>query len=141
KLDRVDGRLEGLNGRLDGLDGRVNGVEGQFEGVSGHFEGVDGRMEAIDDRLEALSQRLNQLPQTLEVSEVHRRLTELLDRPHLDHSAKLDETVTEAVENSHDDMSKRLASLEETMLALAEALLRPGRDGRKKRHLDDEDDD
>ena len=145
KIDRVDGRIDGLNGRLDGIDGRVNGVEGQFEGVNGHFEGVDGRMEAIDDRLEALNQRLNQLPQTMEVSELHRRLTELVDRPLLDHSGRLDEidshvtsavepvlrelkqrpdrhefeeTVTEAVENSHDDITKRFSSLEETVLAL-----------------------
>jgi hypothetical protein len=104
----------------------------------------------------------------MEVSELHRRLTELVDRPQLDHSGKLDEidqhvtsavepvlreikqrpdrhefeeTVTEAVENSHDDITKRFTSLEETVLALAEALLRPGRGGKKKRREDDEDDE
>src|SRR5690606_37039123 len=136
----------------------------------GHFEGVDGRLEAIDDRLEAVNQRLSQLPASLEVSEVHRRLTELVERPVIDHGDRLDsldrkldegfdpllselrarpdrhefeETISEAVETSHDDITKRLAALEETMLALAEALLRPGRDGKKRRSggFDDEDDE
>ncbi|SKA32026.1 hypothetical protein SAMN02745673_04057, partial [Marinactinospora thermotolerans DSM 45154] len=167
-FEGVEGRLDGLNGRLDGLDGRVTGVEGKFEGVHGQFDGVDGRLEAIDDRLEALNQRLGQLPASLEVSEVHRRLSELVERPIIDHSERFDaidqrlgesldpllneirtrpdrhefeETISDAVETSHDDITKRLAALEETMLALAEALLRPGRDGKRKRRPVDDDED
>ncbi|PRY00031.1 hypothetical protein [Allonocardiopsis opalescens] len=157
KLGGLDGRLDGVQGRLDGLIGRLDGVEGQFEGVDGRFEGVDNRLEAVDDRLEAVNQRLSQLPATLEVTELHRRLTELLERPVIDPKDRFDaidkrlseqlepllsevrdrpdrteveETLSDVVETAHDDVTKRLAALEETMLALAEALLRPRREER-----------
>ena len=99
---------------------------------------------------------------------MHRRLSDLVERPVIDHSDRLEaldgrltqsldplmrevqarpdrhefeEAISEAVETSHDDITKRLAALEETMLALAEALLRPSRDGKKKRRRDDDDED
>jgi len=164
---RFDGQIEGLGGKLDGqfealggkferIDGHFESVGGRFDKVEGHFENIDGKVDTVDDRLEAVNQRVGQLPATLDIAELRNRLTELAERPVIDHSEKLDaldksigenvapitdavrarpdreeveETMSKIMESSHGDLTKRLASLEETVLALAEALLRPAREG------------
>jgi hypothetical protein len=95
-----------------------------------------------------VGRRIGQLPEALALDE---RLGELLDSHRADHAERLaeaaaalteavssrpdrealaetvSETVTGIVEPATADLNKRLGALEETMLALAEALLRPTR--------------
>ena len=156
QFEGITGQFEALGGRFERVDGHFEAVGGRFDKVEGHFETIDGKVDTVDDRLEAVNQRVGQLPATLDIAELRSRLTEISERPVVDHSEKLDaldksigdnvrpitdavrarpdreeveETMAKIVESSHGDMSKRLASLEETVLALAEALLRPAREG------------
>lgn len=150
KFERVDGHFERVDGHFERVDGHFEAVGGRFDKVEGHFENVDGKVDTVDDRLEAVNQRVGQLPATLDIAELRSRLTEVAERPVVDHTDKLDdmgkslteavrarpdreeveETMSKIVDSSHGDISKRLASLEETVLALAEALLRPTREGK-----------
>jgi chromosome segregation ATPase len=164
RFDKVDGHFEKVDGHFEKVDGQFERVDGQFEGaggrfdkIDGHFDTIDGKVDTVDDRLEAVNQRVGQLPATLDIAELRTRLGELAERPHIDHSDRLDaldksigenvrpisdavrarpdreeveETISKIVDSSHGDISKRLASLEETVLALAEALLRPAREGK-----------
>jgi chromosome segregation ATPase len=139
KLGALDGRMDGLDGRLDGLGGRIEGmtakfdsVDGRMEAVGGHFAGIDGRIKALGDhlaavsgRLEAVSQQLGQLPTSLGLEEAQQRLAEEL-RLRPGHS-EVEEVVTKVVSAAQAEMTTRLDSLEETVLTLAEALLRPSR--------------
>ena len=153
---KLDGQVEALGAKFERVDGHFEAVGGRFDKVEGHFETIDGKVDTVDDRLEAVNQRVGQLPATLDIAELRNRLTEISERPVIDHSEKLDaldksigesakpiteavrarpdreeveETLSKILESSHGDLTKRLASLEETVLALAEALLRPAREG------------
>lgn len=187
-LEAVNGRVEGVGGRLNGLDGRLEGLSGKISGVESSFEALDRKIDGVDDRVEAVSQRVGRLPATLDVHELHRKVTALGERPYIDPTDRFDalekrlaeavdplidelrarpdraeaeETLAKIVEASradltkhleiiredvlrgvsgvqggvegkvggvHEDLMKRLLTLEETMLALAEALLRPRRE-------------
>ncbi|MEV7967742.1 hypothetical protein AB0O34_17405 [Sphaerisporangium sp. NPDC088356] len=154
---RVDGRLAGLDQRLADVDGRLSAQDQRFATVDESFEGVNERLEMVDDRVEAVNQRVGQLPGLLEVGEVHKRVGELISAQGDDQGKRLDmiekrladamppmtelmdlvrarpdrdqlsETVDEIIQPTHNDLTRRLGALEETMLALAEALLRPTR--------------
>jgi chromosome segregation ATPase len=190
-LEAVNGRVEGVGGRLNGLDGRLEGLSGKISGVESSFEGLDRKLDGVDDRVEAVNQRVGRLPATLDVHELHRKITALGERPYIDPTDRFDalekrlaeavdplidelrarpdraeaeETLAKIVEASrvdltkhleiiredvlrgvngvqgdvagkvggvHEDLMKRLLTLEETMLALAEALLRPRREARE----------
>ena len=206
--ERVEQGMQAVNGRLEGVGGRLDGLDGRLEGLS-------GRVEGVHERVESTAGRLAQLPAKLEIGELHRKVTELADRPYLDHGdrfdalekrlgdavdplvdemrarpdrdelehaisrvmaaayndvvKRLDEFATgftaglgtlnddlrglrgrvEGIQNEvgqkvddvhedvgrqvaavHGDVLKRLVTLEESMLALAEALLRPRREGK-----------
>lgn len=156
QFEAVGGRFDKVEGRFERVDGQFESLGGRFDKIDGQFENVDGKVDTVDDRLEAVNQRVGQLPATLDISELRSRLGVLVERPHVDPSDKLDaldksigdnvrpindavrarpdreeveETISKIVESSHGDISRRLASLEETVLALAEALLRPAQDG------------
>lgn len=148
-LEGVGSRIEGASGRLDGLDGRLNGIQ--------------GRLDGLDNRVESVHERLEQLPTALDAPELHRRLSELAERPLPDHTQRLsslderlreaeshlaevverigqdvrarperqevEETVSGIVASAQDRSSERLAALEESVIALAEALLNRGSEG------------
>ncbi|MGH3320064.1 MAG: hypothetical protein ACRDN9_07770 [Streptosporangiaceae bacterium] len=153
--ERVDTALEGVGSRVEGVSGRVVGVDGRLDGIQ-------GRLDGLDDRVGGLHERVEQIPDALRVSEVHRRLTELSNRPFIDYSERIDALderikqaelrVAEAVsdvgrdlrtrpdraevetavgsvvgrilENANVQTRDRLAAVEDSVLALAEALLR-----------------
>lgn len=144
-LDDVVRGSENVASRLQGLDGRLEGVHGRLGGLEGRLEGFDGRLEAVGDRIDGL-------PASFSMSDVHRRLADLTQRPVVDPVAWLEsldkrladaaerlgeevrarpdreefeDTLAKMIEAVHADWARRLTSLEETMLALAEALLRP----------------
>jgi archaellum component FlaC len=187
-LEAVNGRVEGVGGRLNGLDGRLEGLSGKISGVESSVEGLDRKVDDVDDRVDAVNQRVGRLPATLDVHELHRKVSALGERPYIDPTDRFDalekhlaeavdplidelrarpdraeaeETLSKIIEASrvdltkhleilredvfrhvngvqgdvtgkvggvHEDLMKRLLTLEETMLALAEALLRPRRE-------------
>ncbi|GIH29173.1 hypothetical protein Aph01nite_74830 [Acrocarpospora phusangensis] len=158
RLATVDGHLGRHDERFTTLDERVNVLDESLRArFTALDEQVAERLDGVDDRVEAVSQRVGQLPATLEISELHknlgdlsaehagrfdtveRRLAEAADaltplitaRPdHGQLTETLTKTLTDTVEPAQNDMTRRLGALEETMLALAEALLRPTRTGK-----------
>ncbi len=107
-------------------------------------EQAGAHLESVDDRIEAVNQRMTQLPATLAIPEQVGELIQTHSGEQAERLAAATETLTELVRSrpDHDelagtvsgivnpateDLNKRLGALEETMLALAEALLRPTR--------------
>lgn len=153
-LAEVGDRVTGLDERVSGV---TSGQDRRFDTVDACFEAVGERLDIVDDRVEAVNQRVGQLPALLEVGEVHKRVSELIAAQGDDHGRRFDvidtrlaeaatampkltelvrarpdrdqlsEAVDEVVQPTHTDLTRRLGALEETMLALAEALLRPAR--------------
>ncbi|WP_214108754.1 hypothetical protein [Acrocarpospora catenulata] len=142
---------ESVGDRVAALDGTL------LTRISDLDDRVGDRLDSVDDRVEAVSQRVGQLPATLEIGALHKNLgelaadqaghfenaqarlaeaagalTELIGaRPDQDRLAEtLTKTLTQSMDPAHADMTRRLGILEETMLALAEALLRPTRTGK-----------
>ncbi|GLZ04075.1 hypothetical protein Acsp03_15410 [Actinomadura sp. NBRC 104412] len=141
--DRVEQGLEAVTGRVEGVGGRLDGLDGRLEGLSGK---LDGRLAALDelqtkvnelvrrpafdhgDRFDALEKHLADAVDPL--------LEQLRARPDRDeveatvarHVDRRAESVEDHITRAHEDMLKRLCTLEETMLALAEALLRTRRE-------------
>ncbi|MFG1941751.1 hypothetical protein [Nonomuraea sp. NPDC048826] len=151
RLESVDGRLTeaagrhedrftGIDGHLTSLDGRLTEAEERLahrvDGLDAHLTGLNTRAEQAGETLEAVGRRIDGLPAALGIGELldthGERLTEaaaslaeiVRSRPDRD---TLAETVSDIVEPATTDLNKRLGALEETMLALAEALLRPSR--------------
>ncbi|WP_424529091.1 hypothetical protein ACOZ38_05680 [Sphaerisporangium viridialbum] len=153
RLAGLDQRLTDVDGRLLAQDQRFGTVDESFEGVNERLEMVDDRVEAVNQRVGQLPgllevgevhKRVGELlsaqgdDQGKRFDTIEKRLaeaaaamppvTELMDlvraRPDRE---QLSATVDEIIQPSHNDLTRRLGALEETMLALAEALLRPTR--------------
>lgn len=129
QLAAVDGRLTGIDSRLASNDAKHASTEGRVSALDTRFERLDERLDdqydrvaSIDNRLAAADSRLAGLGGQFAES-----LTPLAEavraRPG---RAEIEELVTKVVENVHADLATRLSCLEDTVLTLAEALLRPG---------------
>ena len=109
----VAGLLQEIRLRLDTID-QPNG-----SGLSATIDGLAATLGALDSRLTARLERLDE------------RLDDQYDRARsidgkLDaQAAGLEEQVSRAVSTATGDILARIASLEDTVLTLAEALLRP----------------
>ena len=121
--------------RFDGLDERLAEAEERLitrvDGLDAHLSGLNARSERAGQTLESAGRHLGELLGSHQADQVERlaeataSLTEIVrSRPDRD---ALAETVSGIVEPATADLNKRLGALEETMLALAEALLRPTR--------------
>ncbi|GHE39962.1 hypothetical protein GCM10017673_47930 [Streptosporangium violaceochromogenes] len=155
RLDRVNDRLEGIDGRLAALDGRASALEGRmaaggsrlgeiagrhetrFDVVEERLDDIEGRIasraDTLDSRLRTLDGCAEKAAERLEsvderLTQAHAALTPLagLLRAQPDRE-QLAEALTRMMEPARMDITRRLGALEETMLALAEALLRPAR--------------
>ncbi|MFF4990499.1 hypothetical protein ACFY19_25185 [Streptosporangium saharense] len=156
RLGGFDGRLAVLEERVAETGGRLGEVaarhEVRFDTLDERLDDVEGRttsrIEAVDSRLRALDgyavQATERLEGLLEAREgEHARRFDSLEecvaqaraalaplggmlRAQPDRE-QLAEALTRAVEPARADLTRRLGALEETMLALAEALLRPPR--------------
>ncbi|MEV4092475.1 hypothetical protein [Streptosporangium saharense] len=156
RLGGLDGRLAVLEGRVAETGGRLGEVaarhEVRFDTLDERLDDVEGRttsrIEAVDSRLRALDgyavQATERFEGLLEAREgEHARRFDSLEecvaqaraalaplggmlRAQPDRE-QLAEALTRAVEPARADLTRRLGALEETMLALAEALLRPPR--------------
>jgi predicted nucleic acid-binding Zn-ribbon protein len=128
QLSTIDGRLANADSRLAGADVKLASTEGRVSALDTRFERLDERLDdqydrvtSIDNRLAATDGRLSLLG--TQFSEALKPLAEeLRARPV---RSDIEAVVTKVVEAVHGDISTRLTSLEDTVLTLAEALLRP----------------
>lgn len=105
--------LAEIRRRLDALEQvGLAGIAATMDGLAASLGTLDAKLAA---RLERLDERLDD-----QYDRVHSLGTTLGDQ-----SARLDVVAAKAVEAATNDVIARLASLEETVLTLAEALLRP----------------
>jgi chromosome segregation ATPase len=128
QLSAIDGRLANADSRLAGVDVKLSSTEGRVTALDTRFERLDERLDdqydrvtSIDNRLAATDSRITLL--SGHFSESLKPLAEEI-RARLSR-AEVEDIVTKIVETVHDDISGRLTSLEDTVLTLAEALLRP----------------
>jgi hypothetical protein len=141
-LDGIRQRLAGVSATLDGLTAGLSTLSTQLSTIDGRLASTEGRVAALDTRFERLDERLDD--QYDRAASIDGRLAsigeqvialggqltdaiapladELRARPG---RAEIEEMVTKIVEAAHSDLSTRLTSLEDTVLTLAEALLRP----------------
>lgn len=148
RLDALDGRLtdaaardgERHTGLTTALAEAEERLTHRVDGLDAHLSGLATRAEQAGEALESVGRDIDRLPATLGVGELldaqGERLAEataslaeiVRSRPDRDALAEtVSETVSGIVEPAASDLNRRLGALEETMLALAEALLRPSR--------------
>jgi chromosome segregation ATPase len=147
RLGMVDGKVGTLSGRFDGLDTRLEGVGARVDGLGDSFGAridgfgtrIDGLGETVGTKIEGLGStvgdKFGQLDGRLEIAHgqvagvtgqletMGRELAdELRSRPgHMD----IQDILAKIVDAAQSDVASHLGSLEETVLTLAEALLRP----------------
>jgi predicted nucleic acid-binding Zn-ribbon protein len=114
RFERLDERLDDQYDRVSSIDERLSSIDGRVTSIDGRVTSIDGRVAAADGRIIALGEQFTDAIAPL--------ADELRARPD---RAELEEVVTKIVEAAHTDLSTRLGSLEDTVLTLAEALLRP----------------
>jgi archaellum component FlaC len=115
----LTGRLDGMNGRLEGLDGRISENAEQIKALGDSLTTVGKQLDGVHEATE----RLGTLDERLS-GELTPLADELRLRPG---HADVEEVVAKVVSAAQAEMTARLDSLEETVLTLAEALLRPAR--------------
>src|ERR1700689_1068642 len=103
--------LQDIRQRLDALDG-ATAIAATLDGLAASLGALDSkltaRLERLDERLDDQYDRVRAIESTLKEQPV-----------------SLEEAVAKGVEASGADIMARIASLEDTVLTLAEALLRP----------------
>jgi chromosome segregation ATPase len=112
----VASELQEIRLRLDAMgaeDGAsVTGIAATIDGLAATLGTLDSkltaRLERLDERLDDQYDRVRSIDGKLDAQ-----------------SASTEETVAKAVEAATADITARIASLEDTVLTLAEALLRP----------------
>ncbi|GAA0331851.1 hypothetical protein NE235_20465 [Actinoallomurus spadix] len=125
-LEAVNGRVEGVGGRLDGIDGRLEGLSGKIRGVEGHFPALAAKVDGACDRVDGVEQQIARLPVTLEISELHRKVAAIGDRPFIDPTDRFDaleKRLSEAVDPLLDELRARpdRDETEETLSKIIEA--------------------
>lgn len=116
----VTSALQEIRLRLEAIgEASATGIAVTVDGLAATLDGLAATLGALDSKLTARLERLDE------------RLDDQYDRARsidgkLDaHAAATDEAVARAVSAAASDILARIASLEDTVLTLAEALLRP----------------
>jgi phage shock protein A len=103
--------LQDIRQRLEALDG-ASAIASTLDGLAASLGALDSkltaRLERLDERLDDQYDRVRAIESAVEGQ-----------------SMSLDQAVSKAVEAASGDIMARIASLEDTVLTLAEALLRP----------------
>jgi len=107
-------RIEGLDDRFGSLDTRLQTASGRFTDVSGRLETLGQEMAAVGGRVDEVGGQLTDQLEPL--------ADELRSRPG---RIEIQETLAKIVDAAQSDVTTQLGSLEETVLTLAEAPLRP----------------
>jgi chromosome segregation ATPase len=111
KLGALDTRMERVDDRLGEHGQGLTSVDGKVGTLGGRLDGLDGRLEGIGARIDGLGEKFGTLDGKLE---------SLGQGP-----AEIQDAVARIVDAAQHDVTAHLGSLEETVLTLAEALLRP----------------
>jgi len=61
RLDRLEGRFDGLEERFDHLEVRFDGLEGRFDHLEVRFDGLEGRFGHLEVRFDGLEGRFGHL--------------------------------------------------------------------------------
>lgn|ERR1022692_205988 len=129
---KVDQSTDAMTATVDGLAASVTGVGGQVQLVHGRIERLDTRLERLDERLDDQYDRVSAIDSTLTAVDgklgtlggrldgLDGRLESLGQWP-----AEIQDAVAKIVDTAQHDVTAHLGSLEDTVLTLAEALLRP----------------
>src|ERR1017187_4224543 len=129
---KVEQSTDAMTATVDGLAASVTGVGGQVQLVHGRIERLDTRLERLDERLDDQYDRVSAIDSTLTAVDgklgtlggrldgLDGRLESLGQWP-----AEIQDAVAKIVDTAQHDVTAHLGSLEDTVLTLAEALLRP----------------
>ena len=129
---KVDQSADAMTATVDGLAASVTGVGGQVQLVHGRIERLDTRLERLDERLDDQYDRVSAIDSTLTAVDgklgtlggrldgLDGKLESLGQWP-----AEIQDAVAKIVDAAQRDVTAHLGSLEDTVLTLAEALLRP----------------
>src|ERR1022692_107431 len=130
--DAMTATVDGLAASVTGLAASVTGVGGQVQLVHGRIERLDTRLERLDEGLDDQYDRVSAIDSTLTAVDgklgtlggrldgLDGRLESLGQWP-----AEIQDAVAKIVDTAQHDVTAHLGSLEDTVLTLAEALLRP----------------
>jgi chromosome segregation ATPase len=131
-IEAVTALSERVGAPLEALEGRLEGVSGRFEGVSGRLDGLDDRLQHLHSRLDETDATVartqaavEQLPAQLDPAAVHRRFDELSASVHqrLDaEMAGLHGRFGEVLARPAVDPSERLDALAARVEQIAERL-------------------
>ncbi|GAA3136560.1 hypothetical protein [Streptosporangium carneum] len=157
RLENVDERVTAVAEHLGGVDEHVTAVAEHLGGVDERVAEVAEHLGGVDERVTAVAERLGRLAAVMDIGDAHRNIDTLLTAQADDQAKRFDslddrlaqarsslvpladmlraqpdreqlaEALTRIMEPARADLTRRLGALEETMLALAEALLRPTR--------------
>jgi len=128
QVSAIDGRLADADSRLAGTEVKLASTEGRVTALDTRFERLDERLDDQYDRVTSIDARLADADGRIialggQLTDAIAPLAEeLRARPN---RAEVEEVVAKIVDTAHADLSGRLTSLEDTVLTLAEALLRP----------------
>jgi len=118
---RIDGLSDSFGTRIEGLGDKFGQLDGRLEIASGHVVGVTGQLETLGKELAAVGTRVDRTAEQV-AGQIEPLADELRSRPgHMD----IQEILGKIVDAAQNDVATQLGSLEETVLTLAEALLRP----------------
>jgi chromosome segregation ATPase len=159
RLEGLSGKISGVESSFDGLDRRVEGVDQRVGRLPAtldmhelhrklderpYIDPTD-RFDALEKRLaEAVDPLIDELRARPDRAEAEETLSKIIESSRVDltkhleilredvfrHVNGVQGDVAGKVGGVHEDLMKRLLTLEETMLALAEALLRPRRESK-----------
>jgi ABC-type transporter Mla subunit MlaD len=141
RFTRIDKALAALTERTERLEAvvveRLDSVGGRIEAVESGVEGMDARVTALGAGVGDVAAGVDEMSTTIagmnaDLTLAAGAVVPLADavrsRPDREQIAEtVSDAVTRAMEPARGDVARRLAALEETMLALAEVLLRPAR--------------
>jgi chromosome segregation ATPase len=118
---RIEGLSDTVGTRIEGLGDKFGQLDGRLEVASGHVVGVTGQLETLGKELAAVGTRVDRTAEQV-AGQIEPLADELRSRPgHMD----IQEILGKIVDAAQSDVATQLGSLEETVLTLAEALLRP----------------
>ncbi|GAB3152693.1 hypothetical protein [Microbispora hainanensis] len=146
RLDSVGGRIDAVESGVEAVGERVGNLpadlgigelRGTVAGLGHAVEGMDARVAALGAGVGDVAAGVDEMSTTIagmnaDLTLAAGAVVPLADavrsRPDREQIAEtVSDAVTRAMEPARGDVARRLAALEETMLALAEVLLRPAR--------------
>jgi chromosome segregation ATPase len=120
RVSAIDNTLAATDTKLGAVDGRLDGLDGRLEGMGTQIDGLDRRLEGMGEKFDGLGEKFDGLGEKFGTFEGKLEITRSRAGP-----AEIQNAVARIVGAAQRDVDSHLSSLEETVLTLAEALLRP----------------